>query len=162
MNLGETEFRKRVLWAAARTIGVQYWWGGNDPTQSPGLDCSGFVLYAWRLAGLDLPDQTAEMLRKALAPTQDPQPGDVAFYGDSAKGANHIVLVLAPGGKAIVGANGGGSIRANEAAIDYQARMARVQASVRVEDHRKGGAIYRGDLLGFGRVPWEMAGAPVV
>ena len=149
-----SDLRNRIVYEALALVGTPYWWAGNDPTRDPGLDCSGFVLHVWRKCGIALPDMTAQMLRdhcEGIA-APDALPGDVAFYGRPER-ASHVVLILSPRGKAIVGANGGTSIRQNEAASDYQARMERVHASVRIEDHRKHGINYRGDLLGVGRCP---------
>lgn len=148
-------FRLRVVAEALSLVGLPYKWGGNYPAKDGGLDCSGFVLHVWRRAGLDLADMTAQGLRDtcAMISAGDALPGDVAFYGFDPVRASHCVLILSPGGKAIIGANGGTSLRPNESALDYQQRMARVQASVRIEDHRKGGVGYRWDLLGVGRCP---------
>lgn len=138
--------RERVVAAALADVGVPYLWGGNEPKDG-GLDCSGAVL-RWlnSVRTPPLPDMTAEMLRQRLPIALYPKVGDVAFYGKGGK-ASHVVLLLSAGGQSIVGANGGGKPLAKEKPPDYMARMARTYASVRIEDHRKGGMYYRSDLL---------------
>ena len=152
--MSASQLRKAIVFEALQLVGVPYWWAGNDPAKDAGLDCSGFVLLALRRAGVSFPDMTARDLfvRCAEVEETDVLAGDLAVYGTRER-ITHVVLVIAPQGKAIVGANGGGPRRQNEAGSDYQARMARVQASVRLEDHRRGGARYRGDLVAYGRLP---------
>src|SRR3990167_10164431 len=92
--------------------------------------------------------------------------GDLAFYGGSG-GVSHVVMLMSRGGRASIGANGGSASEMrskNEPDAAYAARhaayvkaMADKQASVRIVDHRHGGALYRKDLLGYGRLPWELS-----
>lgn len=148
--------RDRVVAAALRDVGVPYRWAGNDPVKDGGLDCSGAVLRWMRAGGIHLQDMTAEDLRLKLPASISPLPGDLAFYGPMGK-ATHVVLVLTAGGKSIAGANGGGRPKPPETPAAYQARMDRARAGVHLEDHRRGGAGYRTDFLGFARLPVELA-----
>ena len=156
--MNESEIRGRIVLAALADVGVPYFWGGDDPRIDAGLDCSGAVLHWFRAGGIVLADTTAQGLRGMLDPTDQPIAGDLAFYGTDEK-ATHVVLVLSPGGTAIIGANGGTSPRQDEPAVAYQARMKMRNAMVNIEDKRKAGAGYRIDLLGYGRLPWETAAA---
>ncbi len=149
--------RAKIIYNALSQIDLPYRWGGNDP-EDPGLnhdwyrwdgipggmDCSGFVLWAWRQAGVYFGEQTADQLYTNLKDTLEPLPGDLAFYGTGQ--ATHVVMILAPEGRLVVGANGGGRPKYHETAADYAKRMADAGARVRVE--RKGYK-YRPDFLGF-------------
>lgn len=157
--MNEDVVRGAVVLAALRDLGTPYVWGGNDPIVDGGLDCSGAVLRWLRVGGVDLRDQTADELRLTLSSRErgEVEVGDLAFYGGGK--ATHVVLVIAPEGRAIVGANGGGAPREGESteAREYRERMAACGARVRIEDQRLGGAWYRRDLLGFGRIPVGVA-----
>lgn len=155
----EEEVRARVVRAALADLGVEYRWGGNDPETSGGLDCSGAALRWLRAGGIDLGgDMTADMIRLKLEAVDVPQVGDLAFYGDrDTRRATHVVLVLGPEGKAIIGANGGGPPMRSESPEKYSERMARQRASVRIEDFRQGGHKYRGDLLSCASLPVHLS-----
>lgn len=155
--MNEIEFRRRAVYEAVQLHGVPYFWGGNDPAKDGGLDCSGLVLLAWRRAGVDIDDRTAQSIRASMIVVPSSsflRPGDVAFYGTTPDRASHVVLVLNAGGTLVIGANGGSSIKPNETRSDYQTRMKRLGAAVRIETR---GATYRPELLGFGRAPFELA-----
>lgn len=57
-------------------------WGGNTPVT--GFDCSGFILWCYKEAGVPIPggDMTAEGIRQACDPVawEDVQPGDVLLF----------------------------------------------------------------------------------
>ena len=159
-GMTEDEVRARVVLAALHDLGVPYSWGGNDPLVDGGLDCSGAVLRWLRAGGIDLQDQTADRLHASLAAIGEGGVGDVAFYGRDGV-ATHVALVIAPDGLAVIGANGGGAPRRDETRSAYLDRMRAAGARVRIEDERMGGASYRRDLLGFGKIPFELATAGI-
>ncbi|HSU71470.1 MAG TPA: NlpC/P60 family protein, partial [Micrococcaceae bacterium] len=61
-----------VITAAFAGLGHSYVWGGTSPIT--GWDCSGFVQWAYRLAGIALP-RTEQW--SVMEPTDSPQPGDL-------------------------------------------------------------------------------------
>lgn len=90
--------------------GTPTWPGGthtgfrNDtytfPAGTTVYDCSGFVIAAWRHAGIDLAGQYGLYTSQAFNTTQLPdappgalQPGDIAVYKPTDTGIGHIVLI---------------------------------------------------------------------
>ena len=149
--------RERVLVVARVLHGSLYVWGGNLISDG-GLDCSGFVQTCFMEAGIGawatkFPtklDLTAQGLHDALAPIgpdEHPLPGDVACYGSSATGINHVMLVeyMEPGGERVqvVGASKGDrSCTSPDVALEKGARVKTFPS------HR-----YRGDFVAFRRMP---------
>src|SRR5690242_15221899 len=142
----ERAVRCAVVLFGLELMQTPYRWNGKDIVRDYGLDCSGFVELCLAAAGIVLPERNSDGLWRTL-PALDPPAaaGDLAFYGDST-GAHHVVIVLGPGGSAIIGANGGGPPLDGETPDAYSARMANLQAGVRIEDWRHGGARYRKDF----------------
>lgn len=70
------------------------------PASTVVYDCSGFVIAAWRQAGIDFPGQygiygSQGFLTSRIpdAPRAALQPGDVAVYRPDASGIGHVVLI---------------------------------------------------------------------
>jgi len=66
---------------AERHLGIPYVWGGSTPSQ--GFDCSGFVSYVLRTAGVrDVGRLTAQGLFNISTPVSasDVRPGDLVFF----------------------------------------------------------------------------------
>jgi hypothetical protein len=75
----------------ARTfVGVPYEWGGLS---SRGIDCSGLVHLAYRLAGRLVP-RDASQQDEAGVPVEEPQAGDLVAYGDP---VDHVAFWLGDG-----------------------------------------------------------------
>jgi cell wall-associated NlpC family hydrolase len=77
-----SQVRKDILTAAYQGLGHSYVWGGTSFAN--GWDCSGFVQWAYRQAGVALP-RTEQWL--PMVETDNPQPGDIVVQNPD--GANH-------------------------------------------------------------------------
>ncbi len=66
-----------VVNVAKRYLGVPYVWGGASPS---GFDCSGFIQYVFRQAGISVP-RTASAQQRAARRVYNPRPGDLVFFG---------------------------------------------------------------------------------
>jgi cell wall-associated NlpC family hydrolase len=85
---------------ARSQLGLPYEWGGDGPQAGDvGFDCSGLTHAAYQAAGIPIP-RTAQTQYNAgprLPPGQDPEPGDLVFYGTSPTHITHVGLIVAPG-----------------------------------------------------------------
>jgi cell wall-associated NlpC family hydrolase len=81
---------------ATGKLGVPYVWGGTGPD---GYDCSGLVQAAYRAAGVALPRvaQTQFDAGPRLSPATPPLPGDLVFFGGSARDVSHVGLYIGGG-----------------------------------------------------------------
>jgi cell wall-associated NlpC family hydrolase len=84
---------------ALAQIGLPYVWGGDGPTNGDaGFDCSGLTTFSYGSAGVPLP-RTAHTQYNAgpHVPGGAPlQPGDLVFYGTSAR-VHHVGMYLGAG-----------------------------------------------------------------
>lgn len=89
---------ERFLSYLERFIGVPYVFGGNS-TIDKGLDCSGFVLEGLRSIGKwGKSDATAQQIFLTFCSSctihEDPQPGDLLFFGQDRTKITHIAVCL--------------------------------------------------------------------
>lgn len=73
---GDTAVAQAIVSAAYSQLGVPYKWGGTTP--GVGLDCSGLVQYAHRVAGISIP-RNSEAQYAAGQKVSIPQPGDICW-----------------------------------------------------------------------------------
>jgi cell wall-associated NlpC family hydrolase len=99
----DTDAAPDPLQSAFDQLGKPYIWGsaagrsyfGPDPA---GFDCSGFAAWWSAQNGVSLPASTAAAWRVTV-PTDDPQPGDYAFYnmGNPSPRIQHMAIVVGDG-----------------------------------------------------------------
>jgi hypothetical protein len=82
---------------AKRFLGIPYLWGGSS---SFGYDCSGFTQMLVRARGMIMPrDADKQAAWKGVIPVErkDLQPGDLLFFGSSAKDITHTGMYIGDG-----------------------------------------------------------------
>ena len=80
-----------------RFLGLPYLWGGRS---SYGFDCSGFTQMLVRARGINMPrdaDQQAAWSGGVPVERNDLQPGDLLFFGASAKSITHTGMYIGDG-----------------------------------------------------------------
>ncbi|SEE94382.1 NlpC/P60 family protein [Arthrobacter alpinus] len=88
-----SQVRKDILIAAYQGLGHRYVWGGTSFEN--GWDCSGFVQWAYRQAGVGLP-RTEQWL--PMVETKNPQPGDIVVQNpDGPNHWSHIGIYIGKG-----------------------------------------------------------------
>lgn len=84
--------KENVITEAKKHIGTPYRWGGTTPK---GFDCSGFIQYAHKKNGVQLPRTAAQMYTKgAKVAKSSMEPGDLMFFSTYKKGASHVGIYL--------------------------------------------------------------------
>jgi gamma-D-glutamyl-L-lysine dipeptidyl-peptidase len=82
---------------AKRFLGLPYLWGGRS---SFGFDCSGFTQMLVRARGINMPrdaDQQAAWKGVIAVDRKDLRPGDLLFFGSSAKNITHTAMYIGDG-----------------------------------------------------------------
>lgn len=81
-----------VLSAAVELKGTPYCAAGDDPDC---FDCSGFVIYCFAKAGLQVPRTSTELYASGTpVDVVDMKPGDLVFFNTSGKGVSHVGIVV--------------------------------------------------------------------
>lgn len=83
----------QVVSGAKALLGAPVVWGGAYPSE--GFDCSGFVQYVFRQAGISLP-RTADlqfMVGRTISPAKL-QPGDLVYFTTYEPGASHVGIYI--------------------------------------------------------------------
>jgi cell wall-associated NlpC family hydrolase len=84
-----------LLPTAMRLVGTPYVWGGLTPF---GIDCSGLVYLAHRLAGVAVPRDAGDQQAAAeQVPLGEEVPGDLYFFAREGKLAHHVGFAAGDG-----------------------------------------------------------------
>jgi len=88
-----------MLRVALAQQGDPYLWGATGPDF---FDCSGLIVYSWRMAGYQLNVRTANQMFQISTPVRagEERPGDLLFgdfNGRVRGGAGHVMIVVRPG-----------------------------------------------------------------
>lgn len=114
VNRAEIPVVRRVINTALKMKGVPYVFGGTTPY---GFDCSGFVQYCFRAAGIELP-RTCDvqiLVGKPIKPNELRR-GDLVFFTTYEPGASHVGIYLGDGNFIHAG---GSSVKISPVFTDY-------------------------------------------
>ncbi|MEH7378287.1 C40 family peptidase [Neobacillus drentensis] len=116
----DSDFAAKMITSAKKLIGVPYVWGGSTPS---GFDCSGFVYYAAKQAGMDIGRYSAAGFYDRTYYVNTPKPGDIVFFENTyKKGISHLGIYL--GNNQFIHANDSGVMISNMQSPYYQAHFA--------------------------------------
>ena len=87
---GAISMVRNIIGSAMALRGVPYVFGGTSPS---GFDCSGFVQYVFRKAGINLPRMADEQYN-AVNKTLFPKEGDLVFFSTYAPGVSHVGVYI--------------------------------------------------------------------
>ncbi|AHN20556.1 LysM peptidoglycan-binding domain-containing protein [Lysinibacillus sphaericus] len=84
---------KKTVEVANTLIGTPYLYGGNTPE---GLDCSGFIYYAFNQSGVKIARDSSEgYFNGSTTHVKNPVPGDLVFFENTYKeGISHMGIYL--------------------------------------------------------------------
>ncbi|WP_404455422.1 LysM peptidoglycan-binding domain-containing protein [Virgibacillus necropolis] len=85
----------KVVSVAKSLLDVGYSWGGTTPA---GFDCSGFIYYVYKQAGMDISRTSSEGYFNRSYYVNNPQVGDLVFFENTYKsGISHMGIYLGNG-----------------------------------------------------------------
>ncbi|QIZ05659.1 LysM peptidoglycan-binding domain-containing protein [Priestia megaterium] len=115
----DSDFAAKMIVSAKKLIGVPYVWGGSTPS---GVDCSGFVYYAAKQAGMDIGRYSAAGFYDRTYYVNTPKAGDIVFFENTyKKGISHLGIYL--GNNQFIHANDSGVMISNLQSPYYQAHF---------------------------------------
>ena len=113
---GNISLIRRLIGAAMALQGVPYVFGGTTPN---GFDCSGFVQYVLRQAGISVPRMADEQYY-ASTKLSNPRLGDLVFFSTYCPGVSHVGIYL--GDNNFIHASSSKGITVSSLTSDYWSR----------------------------------------
>lgn len=113
-NSATAYIRADIVDHARELMGLKYKFGGNNPRQ--GFDCSGFVLYLYQNAGIDIERVSRNQAKQGKEISlKNARPGDLVFFKRRGKPVHHVSVVVEAGVNKliVVHATNSGVIREN-------------------------------------------------
>lgn len=96
---------QQILSFAAQFLGTPYVWGGTTP--SPGFDCSGYVQYVYRHAGISLNRTSEQQFNNGVSVSRSElRPGDIVFFHTYSSSASHVGIYV--GNNTMINSSNGG------------------------------------------------------
>lgn len=101
----DVDYNVNKLISVAKSMkGVDYAWGGSTPA---GFDCSGFIYYAYKKAGMDVSRTSSAGYFNRSYYVNNPQVGDLVFFEGTYKaGISHMGIYLGNGNFIHTGSGG--------------------------------------------------------
>ena len=92
------EYRGAILAWACKYQGVKYVWGGTTPR---GFDCSGYIQYVYRKAGVTISRSTqTQITQGVIVAKEDLQCGDIIFFSNTGRNGgfcSHVGIYIGNG-----------------------------------------------------------------
>ncbi|HZK83249.1 MAG TPA: NlpC/P60 family protein [Desulfosporosinus sp.] len=90
---------------AAQFLGTPYVWGGTTP--KPGFDCSGYIQYVYRNAGISLNRTSEQQFKNGVSISRSElRSGDLVFFHTYSSGASHVGIYV--GNNTMINSSNGG------------------------------------------------------
>jgi cell wall-associated NlpC family hydrolase len=117
-----------MLRVALGQQGKPYVWGATGPDS---FDCSGLIVYAWRMAGYRSTVRTSQQMWRVSDPVPmgSEQPGDLLFGQFRADGPGHVMIVVRPG-LAVQAPRSGDVVKLSTYSASGNWRVGRLKSSV--------------------------------
>lgn len=117
-----------MLRVALSQQGKPYVWGATGPDS---FDCSGLVVYAWRMAGFRSTVRTSQQMWQVSDPIPmgSERPGDLLFGHFLADGPGHVMIVVRPG-LAVQAPRSGDVVKLSSYSPSGNWKVGRLRASV--------------------------------
>ncbi|MDR1373744.1 MAG: C40 family peptidase [Treponema sp.] len=91
----EGELRRMIVETAKRYLGVPYVYGASSPS---GFDCSGFVSFVYRAAGISIPRSSTGIWSTGSSVRMDTaKPGDVVVFNTVGERPSHVAILMENG-----------------------------------------------------------------
>ena len=117
----------RLINYAKRYLGTRYVYGSSS---SSGFDCSGFTMYIYRAAGINLPHSASSQSTLGLAVSKSNlRGGDLVFFETTGSGISHVGMCIG-NNEFIHASSGSGHVTINSLSDSYYAP--RFRGAVRI------------------------------